>query len=128
MMLPPLYSLPRDGFVCFIAAEACLTASRHLGTTQPKASSDDDIVTHDSELTRIVSMNCFASRFSMRAKGAIPALGDMSIGGRTESDTAYICEEDIQAALIVEGFLAQASDGILVSCVRLLYGNLGGNS
>ena len=41
---------------------------------------------------------------------------------------AYICEEDIEAALIVEGFLAQASDGILVSCVRLLDGNLGGNS
>ena len=30
MILPPLNSLPRDGFVFFIAAEPCFTARKHL--------------------------------------------------------------------------------------------------
>lgn len=53
MMLPPLNSLPREGLVVFMAAEACLTARKQLvigqRTQQANAegTSRKRIYTHD---------------------------------------------------------------------------------
>ena len=73
MMLPPLNSLPREGLVVFMAAEACLTARKQLviGQRTEQANAEG---THESAFTRMTSMNCSGVMSQSGVAVAMPAL------------------------------------------------------
>lgn len=73
MMLPPDSSLPLDGFTFFIAAEACLTARKHLVLIVSYHYQIWPRITYESALILIFSMNSAAEMSARSFIVATPA-------------------------------------------------------
>jgi hypothetical protein len=120
-MLPPLMSFPAPALAFFIAADACLTARKHLRQRQPAP--PRPARTYEMVLMRNIFVNSSTVAVSSTFACAIPACGGQAAGAARGAARTYVREEDVEPALLLERARADARDRRLVRGVRLQNGD-----